>query len=518
MIRSNDLPKARAGRPRAQFTFFVYMIYAGALLGWGAIGLAAQNFSPATYKGGSKTGGIQEAIDAAAKAGGGTVQIPAGTYVLQAISGHPAILLRSKVNVTGAGASSTILKLEPNSKAQPAVIANENWANPDGAEADHDITLQGFTLDATASDQVVRETQLTAAIPMTGLHEVGLRAAEGVGVDAVIRVDPGPNEEIVPVMSASSGTLKAFLMHTHAAGAKVVVLTERLHGVALVGASGVTLEDVTIENVPMDGVYLTSTVTPNAAYHTYSKKINIHHSNFIACHRNGISVIDADDVMIADNNFRDITGDPGAPVDIEPNHPENHGNRITIRDNQVSRCYRGMSIALGLGGPTSANFRDEVITGNKISATLYGWGVYVGNQRAGAVVSHNTIADTAGEGVFVLGSSGVQVTDNEIIAPGRCHTQGAGNPNCEKPASGIGVRLADDTHTQQELTGDTVTGNTIKDDQQRPTLLYGVEFASKGRGNSIQKNVVSHLDPAHGMVLHGAENAGSNTISGNVKQ
>jgi len=489
--------------------------FLGAMFAIAAPTLLAQTFNPATYKAGSKTAGIQEAIDAAAKAGGGTVQIPAGTYVLQAVSGHPAILLRSRVNLVGAGASSTILKLEPNSKAQPAVLANQNWANPDGAEADHDITLQGFTIDATAADQVVRETQLTTAIPMAGLHEVGLRAAEGVGIDAIVRVDPGPNEEIVPILSASSGTLRAFLMHPHAAGAKVVVLTQRLHGLALVGAANVNLEDLTIENVTMDGVYLASTVTPTP-YHTYCKKINIRHCNFTACHRNGISVIDADDVMIADNNFRDITGDPGAPVDIEPNRPENHGNRITIRDNQASRCYRGMSIALGLGGPTSANFRDEVITGNKISAVLYGWGTYVGNQRAGAIVSHNTISDTAGEGVFVLGSSGVQVTDNEIVAPGRCHTQGAGNPNCEKPASGMGIRLGDDSRAQQEATGNTVSGNTIKDDQQRPTLLYGVEFSSKGTGNKIQRNVVSHLDPAHGMVVHGA--GGSNAISENSKQ
>jgi hypothetical protein len=477
--------------------------------------LLAQTFNPATYKAGSKTAGIQEAIDAAAKAGGGTVQIPAGTYVLQAVSGHPAISLRSRVNLVGAGAASTILKLEPNSKAQPAVLANQNWANPDAVEADHDITLQGFTVDVAAPDQVVRETQLSAALPMSGLHEVGLKAAEGVGIDAIIRVDPGPNEETVPILSASSGTLRAFFMKPHAAGAKVVVLTQRLHGLVLVGATNVKLESVTIENAPMDGVYLASTVTPTP-YHTYCHKISIEHSNFIADHRNGISVIDADDVTIADNNFRDITGDPGAPVDIEPNRPENHGNRITIRDNEASRCYRGMSIALGLGGPTSANFRDEVITGNKISAVLYGWGTYVGNQRAGAIVSHNTISDTAGEGVFVLGSSEVQVTDNEIVAPGRCHTAGAGNPNCEKPASGMGIRLADDTRTQQEDTGNTVAGNTIKDDQQRPTLLYGVEFSSKGTGNKIQKNVVSHLDPAHGMVVHGA--GGSNAISENTKQ
>jgi len=63
-----------------------------------------------------------------------------------------------------------------------------------------------------------------------------------------------------------------------------------------------------------------------------------------------------------------------------------------------------------------------------------------------------------------------------------------------------------------------VTGNTIKDTQQRPTLLYGVDFATEGNGNTIERNVVSRFDGAHGMVVHVSGKVESNKISGNSKQ
>jgi parallel beta-helix repeat protein len=481
--------------------------------------LRGQTFKPENYQANSKTAGIQEAIDAAGKAGSGTVQIPAGTFILHAVAGHPAILLRSRVTLAGAGPEKTILKLEPNAKVYPSVMANQNYANPDAAEPDHDITLQGFTLDAAASAQVVRETQLARAIPVAGEQEVVLQAMEGVALDSVLRVNPGPNEEIVPIIRVVSGSYHALLLRPHPAGAKVVLLVDRLHGLSLVGAHNVTLQNVTIQNVSMDGVYLTDTVDATQ-HHTYSQKINIQKCSFIACHRNGISVIDAEDVTIANNNFQDITGDPGSPVDIEPNHPEQHGSRVAIRDNTIFRCYRGISLSLQFSGHMSENFQGESVTGNKIVGTLYGWGIYVMWQQAGATVSGNTIEGPAGDGILLVGSSGIKVTNNVIADPGRCHTTG----NCPpKPPAAAGIRVTDgisgsSLFSKNMVSGNTISGNTIKDTQSPPTLLYGIDFASEGNGNAIEKNVASRFDPARGMVVHVTGKAESNKISGNSKQ
>jgi parallel beta-helix repeat protein len=471
--------------------------------------LRSQTFKPDSYKENSKTVGIQEAIDAAAKAGGGTVQIPAGIFTLHAAPGHPAILLRSRVTLAGAGSEKTILKLEPNAKVYPSEMANQNYANPDAAEADHDITLQGFTIDVAASDQVVGETKLARAVPVAGEQDIALESPEGVALDSILRVDPGRNEEIVPVLKVSSGSYHVLLLHPHPAGVKVVHLVDRLHGLTLAGAHNVALQDVTIQNAPMDGLYLTNTVDATQN-HTYCQKISVQKSKFIACHRNGVSVIDADDVTIANNEFRDITGDPGAPVDVEPNHPEQHGNRIAIHDNFAFRCYRGIMVTLQNGGPTAENFREETITGNKIVGTLYGYGIYIALQHRGATVSGNTIEGPAGEGIYLLGSSHVQVTNNVITDPGRCHTVG----NCRREAAGTGIRLEGPSY----VTGNVITGNTIKDTQNPPTLLYGVEFASDGKGNTIEKNVVSRFDPAHGMVVHVSGKGEPNKISENSKQ
>src|SRR5437763_250083 len=204
-----------------------------------------QTFKAATFQSGSKTGGIQEAIDSAAKAGGGKVEIPAGTFILHADPARPAIVLRSRVTLLGAGQDKTILKLEANSKAQPAVMANEHYADPDAADPDHDITLNGFTIDVAAADQVLQETQLASGISLAGLQPIVLQSMEGVGVRSVLRVDPGPDEEIIPILGVSSGNLYAFFMHPHPAGAKVMQLVYRLYGLALVGTHNVTIQKVT---------------------------------------------------------------------------------------------------------------------------------------------------------------------------------------------------------------------------------------------------------------------------------
>jgi parallel beta helix pectate lyase-like protein/pectate lyase-like protein len=465
-----------------------------------------QTFSPSKYQEGSKTAGIQEAIDAAAKTGGGTVEIPAGTFVLHADSGKPPILLKSRVNLHGAGQEKTILKLEPNSKNAPAVVANQNYANPDAAEPDHDITLEAFTIDGAAADQVLRETKLSRAIPAGGEQEVVLESMEGIRVDSVLRIEPGPNEEIVPIIRAAGSSYHALLLRPHPAGARVVELVERLHGLGLAGARNVSIQNVTIQNANMDGIYLSSTLD-STQHRTYSRKIDIQKSKFLACHRNGISVIDADDVTIANNQFQDITGDPGAPVDVEPDYPEQHGNRISIRDNTAYKCYRGIFLALRLGGSKSENFQGESITGNNIVGVLFDMGIAVLSQQAGAVVSGNTITDPAGDGIIVAGSSHVQATNNAITNPGHCHVLGT----CRNTAAGI--RLIDDNRNSLVVSGNLVTGNNIKDTQRPPTMLYGIEFSSTGMGNTIEKNVISGFDAARGMSIHVGGKADSNKIS-----
>jgi polygalacturonase len=476
-------------------------------------------FSPTSFQAESKTGGIQEAIDAASKAGGGRVQIPAGTFILHASPGQPAILLRSSVSLEGAGPDNTILKLEANSRVQPAVMVNQDYTNPDAAEPDHDITLQGFTVDVAASQQVLHDTGLARDISVAGEGNLVFQSNEGIARDSLLLIDPGPNEEIVPILSESAGNFRAFFMHPHARGARVEELVGRLHGLALVGVQNLRIQDVTVRNAPMDGVYLTSTID-GKPHRTYCEKISIQRCNFIACHRNGISIIDAEDVAIANNKFRDIIGDPGGPVDVEPNTPEEHGARIAITNNDVFRCYRGIMVSLPLSAPKPENFKDEEIIGNNIDGILYGWGLSVVRQQAGAIVADNSISGAAGDGIVLIGSSGAHVKDNIIVDPGRCHTVG----NCPiKQATAAGIRITDGSSSSNRsigntATGNVVTGNKITDNQEPPTMEYGIDFSSIGGGNTIVGNVVSGFDPKHGAAVHVSAEARSNIIANNSRQ
>lgn len=92
----------------------------------------------------SDTAAIQAAIDAAAKAGGGDVYIPAGTWTLTA-GGKPAdgaLMLKSNVFIKGDGMGATVLKLaDGTDQAVTGIIRSAS------GEATHDFGVSNLTLD-----------------------------------------------------------------------------------------------------------------------------------------------------------------------------------------------------------------------------------------------------------------------------------------------------------------------------------------------------------------------------------
>ena len=92
----------------------------------------------------SDTAAIQAAIDAAAKAGGGDVYIPAGTWTLTP-GGKPAdgaLMLKSNVFIKGDGMGATVLKLaDGTDQAVTGIIRSAS------GEATHDFGVSNLTLD-----------------------------------------------------------------------------------------------------------------------------------------------------------------------------------------------------------------------------------------------------------------------------------------------------------------------------------------------------------------------------------
>jgi len=266
----------------------------------------------------------------------------------------------------------------------------------------------------------------------------------------------------------------------------------------------------------MDGIYLSGTLDP-ARLGRSSQNISIRGCEFRACHRNGISVIDADDVEIVRNTFRDIVGEPGAGVDIEPDFPQQHGNRIEVRENIVEDCSRGLSISLQFGGPQSANSQGEKFIGNTIMRTLAGFGILVLGSESGALVWGNAILDPAGHGVEIISSSRSEFANNLVVNPGHCNTPGV----CTNVPTFAGIqvnqiRLRNRSSTPTE---NKIQGNIILDYQHAPTLLYGIDFASTALRNIIRQNIILGFDPARGIAIH-APNAvaARNVIQENTGQ
>jgi Ca2+-binding RTX toxin-like protein len=92
----------------------------------------------------SDTAAIQAAIDAAAKAGGGEVYIPAGTWMLTAGEkpADGALMLKSNVFIKGDGMGATVLKLADGSDhAVTGIIRSAS------GEATHDFGVSDLTID-----------------------------------------------------------------------------------------------------------------------------------------------------------------------------------------------------------------------------------------------------------------------------------------------------------------------------------------------------------------------------------
>jgi hypothetical protein len=393
--------------------------------------LMGQVFEASDYNSGtSNTYGIQEAIDAASAAGGGTVEIGPGAFTLNPRNGTAAILIRPHVRLVGSGVDKTILKLTNGSKQPVSLIANANYRNPDAAAPDRDMTLEAFTLDANAEGQVVGKTVLQSNISGLGLEEALVKSPTAVKYLSVLCVDPGPNQEIVTAAQITQGGFKGYFFRPHSAGAQVLVLVYRLYAIALIGAQDVTVRGMRIRNVPLDGVYISNTVSLGTTanyywyhqYETYSQRIVVQNTEFLRCYRNGVSVVNGSDIHIVGNTFRFITGAPGAAVDVEPDRVEAHASNIEIRDNVIEDCYFGIMLALHNNGPTSENSWGQEVVGNVIRRVKVGCGILLSENRAAPTVTSNEIHEAAWGGIVIVGTTGARVVQNVVYALRNCRT------------------------------------------------------------------------------------------------
>jgi inosine-uridine nucleoside N-ribohydrolase len=103
--------------------------------------------------------------------------------------------------------------------------------------------------------------------------------------------------------------------------------SEWRHGVALFGCRNVRIQDLTIKETGGDGIYLGASLK-----HTPNRQVTIRRVDCNANHRQGISVISAEDLLIEDCRLRHTDGTaPKAGIDFEPNHPADSLVRCVLR-------------------------------------------------------------------------------------------------------------------------------------------------------------------------------------------
>ena len=103
--------------------------------------------------------------------------------------------------------------------------------------------------------------------------------------------------------------------------------SEWRHGVAFLGCRNVLVQDLTIEQTGGDGIYLGP-----GSQHTPNRQVTIRRVDCNANHRQGISVISAEDLLIEDCRLRHTDGTaPKAGVDFEPNDPTDSLARCVLR-------------------------------------------------------------------------------------------------------------------------------------------------------------------------------------------
>lgn len=103
--------------------------------------------------------------------------------------------------------------------------------------------------------------------------------------------------------------------------------SEWRHGVAFYGCRKVLVEDLVLEQTGGDGIYLGA-----GSNHRPNRNVTIRRVDCNENHRQGISVISAEDLLIEDCRLRNTRGTaPAAGIDFEPNDPEDRLVRCVLR-------------------------------------------------------------------------------------------------------------------------------------------------------------------------------------------
>lgn len=127
-------------------------------------------------------------------------------------------------------------------------------------------------------------------------------------------------------------------------------------GINIRGSSNVEIYDIEFYNFTGDGIYIDKY---NKSFS--SNNIKICNNNIHNCRRQGITIVDGNDIEICYNEFHDISGsNPQAGIDLEANNENEIIENIKIYNNKFYNFGRNFAIQLYEGVESVDIYENEV--------------------------------------------------------------------------------------------------------------------------------------------------------------
>jgi len=155
------------------------------------------------------------------------------------------------------------------------------------------------------------------------------------------------------------------------------------HHINIVGGSNIDIYNIKILGALGDGICLGGSIDQSLETKVYNKNIKIYNNTLDGRNnqnRNGISVVDGDNIRIFNNTIQNFTrADMPGGIDIEPNDKPNYIIRSIFIENNILRNIGGMAGVIGCYGglepkivePNSIFIRNNQILGDGTTKNMF---------------------------------------------------------------------------------------------------------------------------------------------------
>ena len=243
------------------------------------------------------------------------------------------------------------------------------------------------------------------------------------------------------------------------------------HALSLRGCSDVKVLGLTLRDSGGDGIYIGT-----AAEQPYCKSVHIQDVTCDSNHRQGISVITADGLLIENCRLLNTRGTaPQAGIDLEPNHPNERLANVVIRHclvegNAGPGIFAYLKYLAAGSAPISILVEDCTV--RRCGSFGIGGGALGDDGPGGYFTFWNvTVADTNGPGAYVYDKS----ADRARFRFVRCRFERV----ARKSGSPIAIVLRR-PDLAKRLGGVAFYDCAIEDDRDRPAVVIGGKPPEQG--------------------------------------